>query len=119
MAKEQAPYHQIIGSEKHSERPAYSPPIAIDFERYAECLQNADPNDPDVRELIEILFNIQLQIADLSWRSGSLRKTCGQIVEANAESELPNDPVIKSKTTHLKKQFEDHSDGPVRKGEGK
>lgn len=33
-------------------------PLNIDYERYAEALEGADPNEQQVRELIETLFHI-------------------------------------------------------------
>ncbi len=86
-------------------------PMIIDFEKYAKLLKDADPNDPDVIALIEILFSIQLQFSDLAWRCGSTQLACGQRSESDAICNFTADHMVESKDNNLAGKFDKNAKG--------
>ena len=90
--------------ENDAETP-YPLPIEIDFERYAELLNGADPDDPDVRMLIETLFNIVLQSADIAWGLSPTQMACGKPPENEAASAFSRDLMLQLSDSNLTDQF--------------
>jgi len=90
-----------------------SMPMIIDFEKYAKLLKGADPNDPDVKALIEILFSIQLQFSDLAWRCGSTQLACGQRPESGAICNFTANHMIESEDNNLTEKFDTNAKGTM------
>ncbi len=70
-------------------------PPQIDFDHYAKLLGNPDPNDPDVRAFIESLFNILVQIVDLSWGQAPSQIVSGQLNIILAETAEESADIVK------------------------
>ncbi len=86
-------------------------PIAIDFEKYAKILGDADPNDPYVRNLIETLFGMLGQIAAIHFGTSPSQIACGQLPEITTERHIPTIDVIKSEGKTTIKDFANATKG--------
>lgn len=93
----------------------YPLPLEIDFERCAEVLGEANPNDPRLREIVEILFGMLDQIAAISFGVSPSQIACGKLLKIDSESELQVIDVVKSKDS-LTDRFADTAHNPTHKG---
>lgn len=83
----------------------YPLPLAIDFERYIDELEGADPNDPDARELVQTLHTILDQIVDVSFGISPTKIACGQVTKNHTQRPIPAHNTVKSKEHTLSTTF--------------
>ena len=80
--------------------PAKRRALTLDVDLYQGYLDDPELSEEQKKELIEALWSIIIGFVDLGFsvQAGDTEKSCGQILEANAEcSEPPNDAVDSEK----------------------